>query len=74
MSLLRGRLHFVATLATNSIGVVAVLGILFALITGHDYHPFVVLAACIYLLLRPLLSWVAVRNKTNVRKNVHHDG
>lgn len=59
----RNHLHFVATLVINFVGVAAIHGILFALITGQDYHPFVVLAAWIYLFLRTLLFWIAGRDK-----------
>jgi len=66
----KGHLHIAATLTVNGIGVVALIGILLALMTGQDYHPLVILAACIYLLLRPLLYWFASRTKRTTDKNV----
>lgn len=66
----RGHLRFVATLAINGIGVAAVIGILYALITGQDYHPIIVLAACLFLLLRPLLYWTEGRTKKTADKNL----
>ena len=66
---MRCHLYFVAKLAINGLGVAAVIGILFALMTGQDYHSLVFLAACIFLLLRPLLSWIARRYKRDTGKD-----
>lgn len=73
MSKAFGQFRFAAILAINSLGVVAIIGILFALLTGNDYHQLVVLAAFIYLLFRPLLFWMSGRTKKQTSQGGRKD-